>query len=134
MGGSHYNPKRHNINRLHTAPKFNPPDLVETSAASTISNNQWRHGAIRKLTSSTIADDDELEAGVINGPLIRQRLQKKKQQNISGQKHAAADPGIKHGGDRIRAGAGRSPSRSHARGAAPDAAAFGARGRRAAKP
>lgn len=77
MGDSHYNSKRHNINRLHTAPKSNLPDLVETSAASTISNNQWRHGAIRKLTSSTIADDDELEAGVINGPLIRQRLQKK---------------------------------------------------------
>jgi hypothetical protein len=96
MGGSHYNPKRHNINRLHTAPKFNPPDLVETSAASTISNNQWRHGAIRKLTSSTIADDDELEAGVINGPLIRQRLQKKTT------KHIGSETRSRRSGDQTR--------------------------------
>lgn len=96
MGGSHYNPKRHNINRLRTAPKSNPPDLVETSAASTISNNQWRHGAIRKLTSSTIADDDELEAGVINGPLIRQRLQKKTT------KHIGSETRSRRSGDQTR--------------------------------
>ena len=61
---------------IHTTPKFNPSDLVETLAASTVPNNQSRHGAIRKLTRSAIADDDELEAGVIHGPLIRERLRK----------------------------------------------------------
>jgi len=104
---------------IHTTPKFNPSDLVETLAASTVPNNQYRHGAIRKLTRSAIADDDELEAGVIHGPLIRERL-RKKPQNIADQTHAATDPEIKHGGNRIRAG--HSPSRSHWRGAAPDAA------------
>jgi len=104
---------------IHTTPKFNPSDLVEALAASTVPNNQSRHGATRKLTRSAIADDDKLEAGVLHGPLIRQRLRKKKHKT-SRIRHAATDQEIKHGGNRIRAGL--SPSRSHWRGAAPDAA------------
>jgi len=88
-------------------------------AASTVPNNQSRHGATRKLTRSAVADDDKLEAGVLHGPLIRQRLRKKTTKH-RGSDTQPPDPGIKHGGNRIHAG--HSPSRSHARGAAPDAA------------
>lgn len=55
---------------------------MKTLAASTVPNNQSKHGATRKLTRSAIADDDELEAGVIDGPLIRERLRKKKHKTL----------------------------------------------------
>jgi len=44
-----------------------------------------------KFTSSTVADDDELEAWVIHDLLIRQRLREGRGKKPTNQKHARID-------------------------------------------
>jgi hypothetical protein len=53
--------------------------IKQITARSTKTNGQTTESRPGKLTSPAIADDDELEAGVVDGPLVRQRLQHRKQ-------------------------------------------------------